>query len=106
VAEYADRWIKLVTPTVKQRSSENYAATLRRYILPAFGALKIVQLHRGRIRLFLAGKLTALKPGTVRLIYAVLRLVLGSAVDDGILQANPADGLGKKFRSNCGSRDR
>ena len=55
-------------------------------------------LRRGRIRLFLAGKLTALKPGTVRLIYAVLRLMLGSAVDEGILQANPADGLGKTFR--------
>jgi integrase len=98
VAEYAERWIRLIIPTVKQRSAENYAATLRRYVLPAFGTLKIVQLHRGRIRLFLAGKLTALKPGSVRLIYAVLRLILGSAVDDGILQANPADGLGKTFR--------
>ena len=29
--------------------------------------------------------MTALKLGSVRLIYAVLRLILGSAVDDGIL---------------------
>ena len=46
----------------------------------------------------LAEKLTRLSPSSVRLVYAVLRLLLAPAVDDGLLSANPAHGLSRKFR--------
>jgi integrase len=81
-----------------RRTRDNYAATLRRDILPAFGRLKVAQLRRSRIKLFLAEKLTALSPNSVRLIYAVMRLLLASAVGDGVLPANPGEGLGRKLR--------
>ena len=46
----------------------------------------------------LAEKLSDLSRSSVRLVYAVLRLMLASAVDDGVLLANPADGLGRTLR--------
>jgi hypothetical protein len=59
------------------------------------GALEVTDLSRSRIKPFLAEKLNSgLPTSRVRLVYAVVRLMLESAVDDGLLIANPAHGLG------------
>jgi hypothetical protein len=63
---YAERWLNLVSATVKPRTHEGYAKTLRLHILPVFGTAKVRLLHRGRIKSFLAEKLRAGKIKTVR----------------------------------------
>ncbi|MGZ9190039.1 MAG: tyrosine-type recombinase/integrase, partial [Nitrospira sp.] len=97
--QYAERWLRLIQPTVKRRTYTRYEELWRIHLRPAFGEIKVRQLHRGRIMGFLAGKLTEeLARNTVRNIHATLRAMLQAAVDDGLLLANPAEKLGRQLR--------
>src|SRR5262245_11693837 len=57
--DYAKRWLKLVSATLKPRTLESYSATLRRYLLPVFEKTKVRQLARGNVKAFLAERLSA-----------------------------------------------
>jgi integrase len=116
VARYADRWLMLIKASVKRRTAESYEQTLKLHILPALGDVKIRQLPKGRIKALLAeklqhgkvkkiteGKITKevrvpLARDSVRIIHATLRAMLNSAVDDGVILANPAEKLGRQLR--------
>jgi integrase len=99
VGDYAKRWLKLAGATIKPRTLESYTATLRRYLLPVFEKTKVRQLARGRVKAFLAEKLSSgFARNTVRIMHATLRAMLNAAVDDGVILANPADRLGRTLR--------
>ncbi len=99
VAAYAGHWLAVVGESVKPRTRECYADTLRLHLLPAIGSLKVRQLHKGRIKAILAAKLGAgLSRNSVRIIHATLRAMLNAAADDGVLLANPAEKLGRQLR--------
>jgi integrase len=99
VAAYAEQWLARVAPDLRRQTLQSYAQLLRLYILPALGSLRIRALHRGVIRALLAEKRAAgLSKNTVRLIRATLSVLLTDAVDDGLLLANPAHGLGRQGR--------
>ena len=111
---YANRWLEQTASILKPRTHLRYTQLLKVHVLPAFGSLPVQQLHRGRIKDFLGGKLTELKPArrpdqqieeretfarnTVRNIHATLRTLLKAAVDDGMLLVNPAEKLGRQLR--------
>src|SRR5262245_52347216 len=89
VEEYSKRWLGIVRTTVKQATYESYSNTLRLHILPAFGGVKIRHLQRGRIREWLAEQLTkGYARESVRIMHATLRVVLNSAIEDGVIVAN------------------
>ena len=95
---YADRWLGLIAPTVKKRTLASYTQTLRLHLRPALGAVRVRDLHKGRIKVLLAEKLTGgLSRNSVRIIHATLRAMLNSAVDRGVILANPADKLGRSL---------
>jgi integrase len=72
---------------------------LDRHLVPAFGGLKLRMLHRRHIKDFLASKRAGgLSKNSVRLIRATLSVLLSDAVDDGILFANPAQGITRRGR--------
>ncbi|MBU6435080.1 MAG: site-specific integrase, partial [Nitrospirae bacterium] len=97
--QYAERWFGLIRPTIKRRTYTRYEQLWRVHLKPAFGEVKVRQLHRGRIMGFLAGKLTGkLARNTVRNIHATLRAMLKASVDDGVLLSNPAEKLGRQLR--------
>lgn len=99
LSEYAGHWLSLIPSTVKPRTVHGYRKLLEQHLTPTFGTVPVRQLHRGHIKTFLAAKLVAgLSRNTVRNIYAVLRSLLRSAVDDGLLVSNPADALGHHLR--------
>jgi integrase len=99
IASYSERWLTLLAASVKARTLESYNSTLRRYLLPAFGATKVRQLAKGQVKTFLAAKLTTgFARDTVRIMHATLRAMLNAAVDDGVILANPADRLGRQLR--------
>lgn len=99
IAAYAARWLQLVSASIKPRTLKGYEQILRLHLLPTFGALKVRQLAKGRIKDFLSAKLTAgLSRNMVRLIHATLRAMLNAAVDDGVILVNPADKLGRQLR--------
>lgn len=105
---YAEQWLRSeAVLRLKPITVERYESTLRRHILPAFGDTRIDQLSRAAIKKQLAiwlsnGKVRGsgpLRAGTVRLIVATLRAVLNTAVEDGLITANPASRLGRFIRS-------
>ncbi len=99
VDAYADRWLQLIEPNVKPRTLRSYRDTLRLHLRPAIGALKVRQLHKGRVKTLLADKLAAgLSKNSVRIIHATLRAMLNAALDDGVILTNPADKLGRQLR--------
>jgi integrase len=96
IPAYAEHWKRLVAQTVKPRTLAHYAEILTLHILPRFEKVRVRDMDRGRIKLFLADKLNAgLQKHTVRNIQAVLRTLLNAAIDDGLLASNPATKLGR-----------
>jgi integrase len=107
MTEYSKRWLGLIASSVKPGTKDSYDLHLRLHILPVFGATKVRQMTRGRIRAFLAEKLTTkLSRSTVRITHATLRVMLNSAMDDGVILANPADRLGRQLRLTTSAKHR
>src|SRR5262245_61223865 len=83
VEVYADRWLAQIAATIKPRTLESYRSTLRRYLLPTFGSMKVRHLHKGRVKTFLVAQLgRGFSRDTVRIMHATLRTMLNAAVDD------------------------
>jgi integrase len=96
---YADRWLEQIASSVDARTLTSYRENLRLYIRPVFGNIMVRAIHRGHIKALLARKRAeGLSKNTVRLIRATLSVMLGDAVDDGIIQLNPALGIGRRGR--------
>jgi integrase len=99
IEDYSKRWLAVVEATVKRATYESYSSMLRLHVLPAFGIVKVRQLQRGRIREWLAGRLTAgYARESVRIMQATLRAMLNAAIDDGVIVANYANGLARQLR--------
>jgi integrase len=97
--EYSQRWLNLIRMSVKPRTQDSYQQTIRLHLLPVLGSVKVRTLARGRIKMFLATKLTSgLARNSVRIVHATLRAMLNAAVDDGVILANPADKLGRLLK--------
>ncbi len=98
LAQYAERWERQVAAHLKPRTLASYGDTLRLHVLPAFGATRVRDLQRGRIKQFLAEKLRTHSANSVRIMHARLRVLLNAAVDDGLIVANPSDKLGRSMK--------
>ncbi len=87
--EYAWRWLA-ERPSLRPRTRE-LEGELRLHILPALGGVELCDLSTGRIRSWHAGLLNAGRPGptTVAKCYRLLRTILGTAVEDGVIAKNP-----------------
>jgi integrase len=107
IEDYSTRWLAIVQATVKQATYESYRNMLRLHVLPAFGVVKVRQLQRGRIREWLAGRLNAeYARESVRIMQATLRVMLNAAIEDGVLIANPANGLARSLKLSVSAAHR
>lgn len=99
LGEYAKhRWLPQIKSTVKPRTYESYAETVRLHLQPTLGNIRIRHLTRGYIKALLVSKLTAgLARNSVRIVHAVLSALLNAAIDDEVL-ANPAARRGRSLR--------
>jgi hypothetical protein len=67
VTECAEHWKRLIGQTVKARTLARYSEVLTLHVLPRYGKLRVRDLSRGSIKLFLAEKREAgLQKRTVR----------------------------------------
>jgi integrase len=99
VSAYAEQWLEQTAPRVEPTTLASYGDNLRLHLLPEFGTMKVRALHRAHIKALLAHKLSdGLSKNTVRLIRATLSVMLGDAVEDGIILINPAQGIGRRGR--------
>lgn len=89
LGEFAEqRWLPSLVH-VRPNTLELYRAHLRNHVLRAFDSRPLDSLRRPDCRTFVAMLATRLAPATVSTVYAVLRMVMQTAVDDGLIVANP-----------------
>lgn len=74
---------------LRPNSADTYASHLRTHILPMFGRRRLGELERSDMKAFVGMLDDKLAPSTVHTVFAVLRSLLQSAVDDGVIAANP-----------------
>jgi integrase len=92
VDEYLDHWIADVAGArVRFNTLEQYRATLKRYVRPKLGRLRLTDLHPQHIQ----GVITelarsGLKPRTVQLAHATLRAALNDALRLNLVPRNAA----------------
>ncbi len=105
--EYAVSWIKTTVPaTCKESTVRGYQDILRIHVLPVFENLKVLKTKRSKIKEFLLGKINqGYSVSTVSHMKDVISGVLNEAVEDEVIQANPAHRLGKIFK-NRGQQER
>ncbi len=97
LTEYALAWVAS-RPGLRPRTRETYEAQLRRHVLKELGDVRLNALTPRRVRewhskLVLSGAVSA---NTAAKCYRVLRTILGTAVSDELIIANPCkvDGAG------------
>lgn len=83
-----DRWLPAQVH-LRPNSIDLYGSHLRTHILPRLGDRQVATIARTDLKPFVAALSATLKPTTVTTVYAVLRALMASAVDDGLLPANP-----------------
>jgi len=87
VGAYAERWLEQRHP-LKPRTRELYGRLIRNHIAPTLGHKPIDQVTSSTIREWF-NALDPSKPTVRAHSYALLRTILGTAVDDGLIPANP-----------------
>jgi len=102
--EYADAWLTRVKPDLARSTGRGYSAVLNHHLLPAFGVVKVRALHLGHLKTFLAEKRAAgYSRNMIRLMRATLSVILGDAVEEGLLNLNPVSQLTRRRRSQAGT---
>ncbi len=98
--EYAKTWIELTVPaTCKAISVADYTGLLDNHVLPVFSKLPVTEITRMTVKGFLMKKSNeGYAPSTVVHIKNAISGVLNLAIDDEIIQVNPAHKLGKIVR--------
>jgi integrase len=93
--EYADQWLHTYVATkCKPSSARVIRQIVRNHLVPAFGEHAMPHLTRQHVKDFLATR-RHLAPKYVSAILKVCSMLLNHAVDDAVIQTNPAARLGK-----------
>lgn len=74
---------------LRPNSADTYGSHLRTHVIPMFGGRRLGELQRSDMKAFVALLDDKLAPSTVHTVFAVLRSLMQSAVDDGLIPANP-----------------
>lgn len=92
LADFLDSWIEIKKSRLRLASSQQYADTIRLYLKPYLGKLKMQELTPARIQAFYDGLVASGKgKRTVQIINITLRGALGHARRVGLLAYNPVD---------------
>jgi integrase len=74
---------------LRPNTLETYRSHLSKHVLPALGAHPLNAVRRPDCKTFVSVISSKLAPATVTTVYAVLRSLMQSAVDDGLIPSNP-----------------
>ena len=87
--EYGDqKWLPSQVH-LRPNSADGYARHLKNHIYPRMGERRMSSLARSDMKAFVAMLTAEMKPRSVHTVYAVLRALMTSATDDGVIAANP-----------------
>jgi integrase len=98
VGEYLDGWLTAVRPSLRDSTATSYDHTLRKWVIPRIGGLRLGTLTPARLstlygELLKSGRLKGsggLSPRSVAYTHRVLTHALKDAVSWGLLARNPA----------------
>jgi len=117
-ADYSERWLRNYVDVERKGSTyRSYEQLLRLHVTPRFGGQRLTAITRDSVRQFLADLTKATRivdeetrevaprfsRNTLRLILTALRTVLNAAIEDGILESNPAARIGRFVKSEKGT---
>ena len=86
---YAQTWIE-ERPGLRAKTVELYRYLLRRHLAQTFGRMALADISEQRVRAWRKSRLDAgASPITVAKAYRLLKAVLNTAVDDGLIRRNP-----------------
>lgn len=93
VGEWLDIWETEYLGAVKPRTVDSYKSTIRNYLKPALGAVKLQAVQTPQIQKFINGLTkSGLSPKTVKNIHGVLHSAMQQAVEVGYIRFNPTAG--------------
>ena len=88
-SEFASTWLR-ERPGLRPKTRQLYEGLLRLHIVPALGALAVADVKEARVRTWHHDlRASGLGPSTVAKSYRLLRTILATAVDDGLIKRNP-----------------
>ena len=96
-SDYADEWMRTYrgrSGTARDQTLVEYRRTIKSAVLPYFARMRLDRIEAADVRDWVrqtAGR--GCSRGTCRVYLTALRLLLDTAVEDGILQRNPAQGV-------------
>lgn len=106
LAEYATGWLKNIEHERKPSTAGFYGQFLRLYVLPKFGESRLDSIEREGVRQFISDLRTrGFAKNTIRLAVTTLRTVLNAAIEDRLIEHNPAQGLGRFVKSEKSTRE-
>ncbi|MQA85623.1 MAG: tyrosine-type recombinase/integrase [Streptosporangiales bacterium] len=85
--QYADAW--LAHRRLAERTREEYEGLLTRHVYPRFGGLPIVSIKSADVRTWHAELAKKTGPTAQVHAYGILRTIMGTAVADEVINANP-----------------
>lgn len=87
-----ERWEPNILPTLRPGTRCNYRSVIRHDLMPFFGGMKLAEVGRADVQMFLADKSKRVAPRTVLTLRNRLSKILTVAVQWGYLQVNPCQG--------------
>jgi integrase len=106
--EYGKKWLELhAKANCKTSTYERYEQVFRIHLSPRFCNCPIDRIERDDLKRCFSELVISKRHGlgTLRNIVATLRAILSEAVEDGIIEGNPASRLGKYTFGNARKRD-
>jgi integrase len=90
--DFAPEWLEehIVREGLKRTTASSYRTILRRHLLPRQGRIKVAEITTGKVKAFTSKQIErGLSARSVNSHVQVLGLILGGAVDAGIIDRNP-----------------
>jgi integrase len=87
LAAFAERWLEAQTFDVSTR--EAVASRLRVHIVPHLGSTELRNIRPSTVQAWIRGRQEECAPSYVRVLLANLSSILGAALADGLIAANP-----------------
>ena len=84
---FATTWLAAQTSDVSTR--EAMASRVRVHLLPTFGPMELRAIRPSSVQAWLRGRSEVVSPSFVRVLLANLSSIMGAAVEDGLIHANP-----------------
>ncbi len=89
VGQWLDIWTRDYLGNVKPTTANAYKSYIKNHIRPSLGAVRLTDLHPHTVQNFING-LGGLAPSSVHVLYRVLHIAMGKAVDLNYIPRNPA----------------